>query len=75
MTTAEQAFQANAAAVVRDYYVEPRIGASICVCVECGACYLLTTASFGLVLFRLSHDLGGERSIGHPGKRQGMDVN
>lgn len=28
MVTAEQAFQANAAAVVRDYYVEPRIGAS-----------------------------------------------
>ena len=28
MATAAEAFQAHAAAVVRDYYVEPRIGAS-----------------------------------------------
>lgn len=31
MATAEQMFQINHQAVVRDYYVEPRIGAYACV--------------------------------------------
>jgi hypothetical protein len=41
MVTAEQAFQANAAAVVRDYYVEPRIGARAVWCLVVGGPGLL----------------------------------